>query len=345
VGQRFAKGAGGVQPGQRGVNVLGMHLLDSLRGNLAGFRGTLQPDQPLAPIVWFRAGGPAEILAMPADAEDLAFLMGALPAEIPVTVFGLGSNLLVRDGGVPGVVVRLSARGFGQVAIDGSRIRVGAALADKRVAATAYEAGLGGFAFYHGIPGGIGGALRMNAGANGVETRDRVVEVVAIDRRGERHVLSNADMGYSYRHAAAPDDFIFVEAVYEGVPADRDAIRAEMDAVQEHREAAQPVKSRTGGSTFKNPDPPGTPIQRRAWQLIDAAGCRGLRVGEAQVSEMHCNFLLNTGAASGHDLELLGETVRARVLESSGVRLEWEIERMGRFGATGSVQPFLGLVG
>ena len=319
------------------------HLLDSLRANLSGFRGTLQPDQPLAPIVWFRAGGPAEILAMPADEEDLAFLMRALPEDVPVTVFGLGSNLLVRDGGVPGVVVRLSARGFGGAEIEGSRMRVGAALADKRAAANAFEAGLGGFAFYHGIPGGIGGALKMNAGANGVETRERVVEAVAIDRRGERHVLSNADLGYSYRHSSAPDDFIFVEATFEGVPQDPETIRAEMDAVQHHRETAQPVKSRTGGSTFKNPDPPGTPNQRRAWQLIDAAGCRGLRIGDAQVSEMHCNFLLNTGAATGHDLELLGETVRARVLKTSGVRLEWEIKRMGRFGESGVVEPFLGL--
>jgi UDP-N-acetylmuramate dehydrogenase len=182
----------------------------------------------------------------------------------------------------------------------------------------------------------------MNAGANGVETRDRLVEAVAVDRRGERHVLSNADMGYSYRHSGAPDDFIFVEAVYEGVAEAREGIRATMDAVQEHREAAQPVKSRTGGSTFKNPDPPGTPNQRRAWKLIDEAGCRGLRVGDAQVSEMHCNFLLNIGEASGHDLESLGETVRARVLESSGIRLDWEIKRMGRFGASGTVEPFLG---
>ena len=318
------------------------HLLNRLRDNLAGFRGSLQADQPLAPIVWFRAGGPAEILAMPADEEDLAFLMRALPDEVPLTVFGLGSNMLVRDGGVDGVVVRLSGRGFGKAEVDGNRIRVGAALADRRMAAHALEAGLGGFAFYHGIPGGIGGALRMNAGANGVETRERVVEVVAIDRRGERHVLANADMGYSYRHSSAPDGFIFVEAVYEGSPDDREKIRAEMDAVQHHRETAQPVKSRTGGSTFKNPDPPGTPNQRSAWKLIDAAGCRGLRIGDAQVSEMHCNFLLNTGAASGHDLELLGETVRARVLENSGVRLEWEIKRMGRFGGTGTVEPFLG---
>jgi UDP-N-acetylmuramate dehydrogenase len=318
------------------------HLLDRLGSKLSGFRGTLQADQPLGPIVWFRAGGPAEILAMPADAEDLAFLMRALPEEIPVTVFGLGSNLLVRDGGVDGVVIRLSARGFGKVEVEGSRIRVGAALADKRLAAHALEAGLGGFAFYHGIPGGIGGALRMNAGANGVETRERVVEVVAVDRRGQRHVLSNAELGYSYRHSGAPDDFIFVEALYEGVPQEREAIRAAMDAVQAHREAAQPIKSRTGGSTFKNPDPPGTPNQRHAWQLIDKAGCRGLRIGDAQVSEMHCNFLLNVGAASGHDLECLGETVRARVLESSGVHLDWEIKRMGRFGASGVVEPFLG---
>ena len=229
------------------------HLLDRLRGRLDGFRGSLQPDQPLAPIVWFRAGGPAEILAMPADQEDLAFLMRAVPEEVPVTVIGLGSNLLVRDGGVPGVVIRLSARGFGQVSVEGTRIRVGAALADRRVAAHALEAGIGGFAFYHGIPGGIGGALRMNAGANGVETRERVLEVVAIDRRGERHVLTNADMGYSYRHSSAADDLIFVEALYQGHLEEPDAIRAAMDAVQEHRETAQPIKSRTGGSTFKNP--------------------------------------------------------------------------------------------
>jgi UDP-N-acetylmuramate dehydrogenase len=312
------------------------HLLDRLRNSLSGFRGTLAADQPLAPIVWFRAGGPAEILAMPADVEDLAFLMRALPQEVPVTVIGLGSNLLVRDGGVEGVVVRLSARGFGGVAIEGNRMRVGAAMADKRLAAHALEAGIGGFAFYHGIPGGIGGALRMNAGANGAETRERLVEVVAIDRRGERHLLTNADMGYTYRHSSVPEELIFVEATYEGAFDDRDKIRAEMDAVQAHREAAQPVKTRTGGSTFKNPE------GAKAWQLVDAAGCRGLKVGDAQVSEMHCNFLINTGKASGHDLELLGETVRARVLKSSGVKLEWEIKRIGKFSESGVVEPFLG---
>ena len=311
-------------------------LLDRVGPKLEGFRGRLQADAPLSSIVWFRAGGAAEILAMPADAEDLALLMRALPDDIPVTVIGLGSNMLVRDGGVPGVVVRLSPRGFGHAEVNGNRMKVGAALADRRVAAEALEAGLAGFAFYHGIPGGIGGALRMNAGANGVETRERVVEVIAVDRRGDRHVLSNGDMGYEYRHSSAPDDLIFVEAVFEGTPGDRDEIRSDMDAVQEHRETAQPIKSRTGGSTFKNP------VGGKAWQLIDAAGCRGLRVGGAQVSEMHCNFLINEGEATGHDLELLGETVRARVLETSGVRLDWEIKRIGEFGETGTVKPFLG---
>ena len=316
-------------------------LRERLGERLSGFRGALQAEQSLAPVVWFRVGGPAELLAMPADVEDLQFLMHALPDDVPVTVIGLGSNLLVRDGGIEGVVVRLSARGFGAIVTEGNCIRVGTALADRRLAAHALEAGLGGFAFYHGIPGGIGGALRMNAGANGVETCERLVEAVAIDRRGERRVLTNAEMGYSYRHSAAPDDLIFVEAVYEGHPESADAIRAAMDDVQRHRETAQPVKSRTGGSTFKNPDPPGTPNQRSAWKLIDAAGCRGLTIGGAQVSELHCNFLINNGDATAYDLERLGETVRARVLENSGVRLEWEIKRLGRFGS-GVVEPFLG---
>ena len=320
------------------------HLLDRLRSNLAGFRGTLQPDQPLAPIVWFRAGGPAEILAMPADADDLAFLMRAVPEEVPVTIIGLGSNLLVRDGGVNGVVVRLSARGFGKMEIEGNRIRVGAAMADKRLAAHAHDAGLGGFAFYHGIPGGIGGALRMNAGANGVETSERVVEVVAIDRRGERHVLSNAGMGYSYRHADVPDDFIFVEATYEGAPAGQ-----RKNTRGDGRGAGASRKGAAGEKPHRRLDlqEPGSARHAR-WakrlELVDAAGCRGLKIGDAQVSEMHCNFLINTGAATGHDLELLGETVRARVLEETGVRLEWEIKRIGKFNASGVVEPFLGRV-
>ena len=225
-----------------------------------------------------------------------------------------------------GVVVRLSARGFGHsLREEGNRIRVGAALPDKRVAAFALEQGLGGFAFFHGIPGTVGGALRMNAGANGVETRERLVEAHAVGRTGRRHVLTNAEMGFTYRHIAAPEDLIFTEAVFEGPPADRTAIQEEMDAVEHHRETAQPIREKTGGSTFTNP--PG----KKAWQLIDAAGCRGLRIGGAMVSEMHCNFLINTGDATAHDLELLGETVRARVFETSGVTLEWEIKRVGTF--------------
>jgi UDP-N-acetylmuramate dehydrogenase len=233
---------------------------------------------------------------------------------------------LVRDGGIPGVTIRLSARGFGQTASEGEgRIRAGAALPDKRLAAFALDQRLAGFAFYHGIPGTVGGALRMNAGANGGETRQRLIEARAVDRRGRAHVLSNAAMGFTYRHSAAPEDLIFTDALFAGTPAEAAAIRAEMDAVEAHREAAQPIREKTGGSTFTNP--PGG----KAWQLVDAAGCRGLKVGGAMVSEMHCNFLINTGTATAHDLELLGETVRARVLAASGVRLEWEIKRIGNF--------------
>jgi UDP-N-acetylmuramate dehydrogenase len=234
-------------------------------------------------------------------------------------------------------VVRLSAKGFGDAAVVApNRIRAGAALPDKRLAAVAYEAGIGGFHFYHGIPGAIGGALRMNAGANGVETRERVVEVHALDRQGKRHVLSNADMGYAYRHSAAPDNFIFTSAVFEGFAEDKEAIKAAMDAVQHHRETVQPIREKTGGSTFKNPE--GT----SAWKVIDEAGCRGLMVGAAQMSPMHCNFMINTGAATGYELEYLGETVRARVLENSGIRLHWEIRRIGTFRPGHAVQEFLG---
>jgi UDP-N-acetylmuramate dehydrogenase len=292
----------------------------------AGIRGRLTPQAELAPFTWFRVGGPAELLYQPADAEDLALFLSRLDPAIPVTVIGVGSNLLVRDGGIPGITIRLSARGFGQTASEGEgRIRAGAALPDKRLAAFALEQRLAGFAFYHGIPGTIGGALRMNAGANGGETRQRLIEARAIDRRGRAHVLSNAAMGFSYRHSAAPEDLIFTDALFAGTPAEAAAIRAEMDAVEAHREAAQPIREKTGGSTFTNP--PGG----KAWQLVDAAGCRGLKVGGAMVSEMHCNFLINTGTATAHDLELLGETVRARVLAASGVRLEWEIKRIGNF--------------
>ena len=285
----------------------------------------------------FRVGGPAHILYQPADAEDLADVLKALPADIPVLTMGIGSNLLIRDGGVPGVVIRLSAKGFGQCeALSETRMQAGAACPDKRLAAAAHLAGIGGFHFYHGIPGAIGGALRMNAGANGVETRERVVEVHAFDRAGNHHVLSNEEMGYSYRHSEAPRDLIFTHAIFEGYPEEQDTIKNAMDAVQTHRETVQPIREKTGGSTFKNP--PGT----SAWKEIDAAGCRGLMVGGAQMSPMHCNFMINTGPATAYDLELLGETVRAKVLEHSGIRLEWEIKRLGRFRDEQVVQEYLG---
>ncbi|APY14490.1 UDP-N-acetylmuramate dehydrogenase [Brucella sp. 6810] len=317
----------------------GEALLKKLDGRLSGLRGRLTPDTGMDKITWFRAGGPAQVLFQPSDEEDLSAFLKAVPEEIPLLVVGIGSNLLVRDGGVPGFVVRLSAKGFGEVEqVCDTQLRAGAAAPDKRVAAAALEAGLAGFHFYHGIPGGIGGALRMNAGANGVETRERVVEVRALDRKGEVHVLSNADMGYAYRHSSASPDLIFTSVLFEGVPGERDDIRRAMDEVQHHRETVQPVREKTGGSTFKNPE--GT----SAWKEIDKAGCRGLRVGGAQMSEMHCNFMINTGNATGHDLETLGETVRARVFENSGIRLHWEIKRLGLFREGERIEEFLGKI-
>ncbi|MGN6767712.1 MAG: UDP-N-acetylmuramate dehydrogenase [Rhizobiaceae bacterium] len=315
----------------------GEALLAKLGDRLSGLRGRLMPDSGMEKITWFRAGGPADALFQPADEEDLAAFLKAVPEEIPIMVVGIGSNLLVREGGIRGFVVRLSAKGFGEVgAISPTTIRAGAATPDKRIAAAALEAGIGGFHFYHGIPGGLGGALRMNAGANGVETRERVVEVRALDRKGELHILKNADMGYAYRHSSAPRDLIFTSAVLEGFQEDRDAIKAAMDSVQHHRETVQPIREKTGGSTFKNPS--GT----SAWKEIDRAGCRGLMIGGAQMSPMHCNFMINTGSATGYDLEFLGETVRARVLEHSGIRLEWEIKRIGEFKAGRAIDEFLG---
>ncbi|KAB2718695.1 UDP-N-acetylmuramate dehydrogenase [Brucella intermedia] len=315
----------------------GETLLKKLDGKLSGLRGRLTADAGMDKITWFRAGGPAQVLFQPADEEDLSAFLKAVPEEIPILVVGIGSNLLVRDGGVPGFVVRLSAKGFGEVEqISDTQLRAGAATPDKRVAAAALDAGLAGFHFYHGIPGGIGGALRMNAGANGVETRERVVEVRALDRNGEVQVLSNADMGYAYRHSSASPGLIFTSVLFEGIAGERDAIRQAMDEVQHHRETVQPVREKTGGSTFKNPE--GT----SAWKEIDKAGCRGLRVGGAQMSEMHCNFMINTGTATGHDLETLGETVRARVFENSGIRLHWEIKRLGLFRDGEPVEEFLG---
>jgi UDP-N-acetylmuramate dehydrogenase len=286
-------------------------------------RGRLLANQPLAELTWFRVGGPAQVLFMPDDESDLAHFLKSLTPGIPVTVIGLGSNLIVRDGGVPGVVVRLG-RGFNDVQVEnGNRIRVGAAVPDVRVARAAQEAALAGLSFMRGIPGGIGGALRMNGGAYGREIKDTLIEARGVDRQGNIRVFSNADMHYGYRHCGAPDDVIFTQALFQGSAGDKAAIAAEMDKITEAREATQPIKSRTGGSTFKNP--PG----HKAWQLIDAAGCRGLRNGDAQVSELHCNFLINHGNASGAEIEALGETVRERVKTNSGVTLEWEIKRIG----------------
>jgi UDP-N-acetylmuramate dehydrogenase len=298
-------------------------LVPDLKARMPQLRGRLLANQPLAELTWFRVGGPAQVLFMPEDEPDLAYFLGALPAEIPVTVIGLGSNLIVRDGGVPGVVIRLG-RGFGDVKVEpGARIRAGTGVPDVKVSRAAQEAGIAGLAFFRGIPGAIGGALRMNGGAYGRETKDALIEARGVDRTGRLRVFANGDMHYSYRHCGAPDDVIFTAALFQGELGDPAKIAAEMDKITESREATQPIKSRTGGSTFKNP--PG----HKAWQVIDAAGCRGLKVGDAQVSEMHCNFLINLGGATAADIETLGETVRARVKDNSGVELEWEIKRIG----------------
>ncbi len=315
----------------------GNALHGRLAGSMEGLRGRLTPNSGMDKITWFRTGGPAEVLFQPADEDDLCAFMKALPLDVPVTVVGIGSNLLVRDGGIPGVVIRLTAKGFGKAEqVTETRIRAGAALPDKHLSGFAYDCGIGGFHFYHGIPGAIGGALRMNAGANGVETRERVIEVHAVDRKGGKHVLSNSDMDYAYRYSGARHDLIFTGALMEGFVEDPAKIRAAMDAVTHHRETVQPIREKTGGSTFKNP--PG----ESAWKLIDEAGCRGLMIGGAQMSPMHCNFMINIGTASSHDLELLGETVRARVLEHSGIKLEWEIKRLGLFREGQEVEEFLG---
>jgi UDP-N-acetylmuramate dehydrogenase len=298
-------------------------IVPGLAAKLPELRGRLMPNQSLAELTWFRVGGPAQALFMPEDEADLAYFLDSLPESIPVTVIGLGSNLIVRDGGVPGVVIRLG-RGFGEVKVeDGGRIRAGTAVPDVKVSRVAQEAALAGLAFFRGIPGAIGGALRMNGGAYGRETKDALIEARGVDRQGRVRVFSNGDMHYTYRHCGAPDEIIFTQALFQGAAGDPREIAAEMEKITESREATQPIKSRTGGSTFKNP--PG----HKAWQLIDAAGCRGLKVGEAQVSQMHCNFLINLGGATAVDIETLGETVRARVAENSGVELEWEIKRIG----------------
>jgi len=286
-------------------------------------RGTLTRDAPLKDLVWFRAGGPAEVLFRPADIDDLAGFIAARPADLRISVIGVGSNLLVRDGGIPGVVVRLSSA-FGKIETIGTRVRAGAAALDGAVARAAADAGIAGLEFLRGVPGTIGGALRMNAGCYGREIKDIFVEATAIDGNGNEIRLSSVAMDFEYRKArGAGEDLIFVEALFEGTRDEPSAVRARMDELSGTREASQPIKSKTGGSTFKNP--PG----QKAWQLIDEAGCRGLMVGGAQVSPKHTNFLINTADATAADLEALGEEVRRRVKENSGIALEWEIKRVG----------------
>ena len=298
-------------------------ITPELKAAMPQLRGRLLANQSLAELTWFRVGGPAQVLFTPADEDDLACFLKALPAAMPVYVVGVGSNLIVRDGGIAGVVVRLSPRSFGDTGTEGDTVFAGAAALDKRVAETAAAANIGGLEFFYGIPGTVGGALRMNAGANGSETGDVLIEASGVGRDGTRHTFANAEMKFVYRNSGVDPSIIFTSARFRGRTAAPEAIRARMNEVQTHRETAQPIREKTGGSTFQNP--PG----HSAWKLIDAAGCRGLRVGGAQVSEMHCNFLINTGQATGHDIETLGETVRARVKENCGIELHWEIKRIG----------------
>ena len=300
-------------------------IVPRLKEGLPKLRGRLLANEPLSSLTWFRVGGAAQVLFMPEDESDLSHVLANLPRAIPVTVIGLGSNLIVRDGGVEGVVIRLG-RGFNEIAVEDNRVRAGTAAPDLRVAKAAQEAGIARLAFLRGIPGSIGGALRMNGGAYGRETKDILIEARGVDRAGNVRTYSNTEMGFTYRHCGVADDVIFTQAVFEGAPGDPAAIAAEMNEITEKRETTQPVKSRTGGSTFKNPE------GHKAWQLIDAAGCRGLVVGDAQVSELHCNFLINRGNATAADIENLGEEVRRRVFQQSGLELQWEIKRIGTIG-------------
>lgn len=311
------------------------------RPSLPQARGKLIEGAALAPYTWFRVGGPADVLFLPEDETDLAGFLGALDPAIPVTALGVGSNLIVRDGGIPGVVIRLMGRAWGEVMKTGElELTAGAGALDLAVAKAAAKHGMTGLEFLSGIPGSLGGATRTNAGCYGRELKDVLIRLEGINRAGERRVFGegHAPVQFSYRHTDLPEDFIVTRLVLRG-SGTRDAggIAAEIEALQARRAETQPIREKTSGSTFANPDPPGTPGQRSAWKLIDAAGCRGLKVGGAQVSPMHCNFLINTGEASAADLEALGELVRARVLETSGVSLRWEVRRIGRIGQTGPV--------
>ena len=294
----------------------------SLINDLPQIRGNLRENVGLAPFTWLRVGGEAEVLFIPKDEADLAHFLSSTPDDIPVHILGVASNTLVRDGGVKGVVIRLGPA-FGQIQTDGLRLTAGSAALDKLVAKKAADAGIAGLEFYAGVPGTIGGALRMNAGCYGGETKDILKSVVALDRTGRRQVMSLAEMDYSYRHCGAPSDLIFTQAVFEGTRDDPKNIHGRILEITARREASQPIREKTGGSTFKNPE------GQSSWKLIEAAGCRGLQIGGAQISEQHCNFMINNGNATAADLEALGETVREKVLASQGIDLHWEVKRIG----------------
>jgi len=297
-------------------------IVADLKARMPELRGRLLANQSLAELTWFRVGGPAQVFYIPEDENDLAYFLRNLPTEIPVYVIGAGSNLIVRDGGVPGVIIRLG-RGFNEVKIeDGQRIRAGAAMLDVKVAREAQKAGIAGLAFYSGIPGSIGGALRMNGGAYGGETKDVLIEARGVDRTGKLKIYTNAEMEFSYRHCGVSEDVVFTSALFRGRAGDPAAIATEIAEIKVKREESQP-RNRTGGSTFKNP--PG----KSAWKLVDEAGCRGLTIGGAQVSPLHSNFLVSSDSARAADIEMLGETVRERVKAHSGIELEWEIKRIG----------------
>ncbi|HRO33414.1 MAG TPA: UDP-N-acetylmuramate dehydrogenase [Brevundimonas sp.] len=302
----------------------------SWRDALPPVRGKLLRDEPLAPYTWFRVGGAADMLFIPADADDLADFLKALDPAVPVTVLGVGSNVIVRDGGIEGVVIRLAGRAWGQVTADGDTITAGAGALDSMVARASAKAGLAGLEFYAGIPGAVGGALTMNAGCYGSETKDVLVSAWGLNRAGERIDYVLADFGYTYRHSQAPVDIIWVEAVYRGVPDAPEAVQTRIDEITARREQTQPIREKTGGSTFKNP--PG----HSSWKLVDEAGWRGklhaVTGGGAMFSDLHSNFMINPGEATAADIEALGEAVRADVLKKTGVQLDWEIKRIGRSG-------------
>jgi len=295
---------------------------NDLISRIPDVRGKLTPNGDLASQTWFRVGGPAEVLFKPADAQDLSHFLAHCPADVPVTVLGVASNMLIRDGGVPGVVIRLTPP-FATLKIEGEEVRAGAASLDLNVARAAQNAGITGLEFLCGIPGSIGGGLRMNAGAYGKEFKDVVVSAEIIDRDGTRRTLTPAQIGFAYRHTDLPEDSIFVSALLQGDEGDPAEILARMQEIQKSRNDSQPIREKTGGTTFANPD------GHKSWQLIDQAGCRGLKIGHAKVSEKHCNFLINTGHATAAEIEHLGEEVRRRVKEKSGIDLRWEIKRIG----------------